>query len=223
MDIAVVIPAFNEAGSIFEVASAVAERGYDAIVVDDGSTDATFAEASSAGSKVLRHRTNRGYGAALTTGSEWAVLGGYDVIVHFDADGQHDPDEIAAIVEPIANGTADVTMGSRFLGRGEDIPALRKVLLKVAVVFTRAVSGVKLSDAHNGLRGFSRAAMRKLDCREDGMAYASEVVDRIGKLGLRYREVPVTVSYSAYSMGKGEGNVAKMRLGLRVLWTKLTH
>lgn len=223
MRTAVVIPAFNEARSIAEVVSGVAERGYDPIVVDDGSSDGTYEEARSAGAMVLRHPVNRGYGAALTTGSDWALLQGYEIVVHFDADGQHDVAEIAAVIEPLLTGNADVTIGSRFLGQSHHIPRLRKVLVKAAALFTRFLSGVKMTDAHNGFRAFSSYALRQLDCREDGMAYASEVVERIARQGLRLREVPVTISYTDYSVAKGEGNLAKLRVGLRFLWGKLTQ
>ena len=223
MRTAVVIPAFNEAQSIAKVVSAVVERGYDPVVVDDGSSDSTFEEARGAGARSLRHRVNRGYGAALTTGSDWALLQGYEVVVHFDADGQHDVDEIAAVIEPVLTGRADVTIGSRFLGQGRRIPILRKVLIKAATLFTRVLSGIKLTDAHNGFRAFSSSALRRLHCREDGMAYASEVVELVARNGLRLQEVPVTISYTDYSLGKGEGNVAKLRVGLRFLWAKLTQ
>lgn len=222
MSAVVVIPAFNEAAKIGSVVEEVRARGYPVVVVDDGSRDGTAAAAGAAGATVLRHVINRGYGAALTTGSRWAVESGAAVIVHFDADGQHDPDDIEPIVAPIREGTADVTIGSRFLDPETRIPAVRKVLIKAAVVFTRLVSRVRLTDAHNGFRAFSNAAMAGLDCREDGMSYASEVVERVARRGLRLREVPVSIQYSDYSLAKGEGNLAKVRVGLRFLWSKLS-
>lgn len=219
----VVIPAFNEGKSIFSVAGAVRERGHDVVVVDDGSSDATRAAARQSGATVLRHPINRGYGAALTTGTEWACRQGYDVVVHFDADGQHDPDDIPAIVEPIRTGEADVTIGSRFLGSAQAMPWKRRLLIRLAVLFTRVVSGVRLTDAHNGFRALSAQAARRLNCLEDGMSYASELVERVARQGLRLREVPVTISYTEYSTSKGEGNLAKLRVGLRFLWSKLTR
>ena len=223
MKTVVVIPAFNEAQTISRVASAVLERGHEAVVVDDGSSDQTSAEARRSGAWVLRHPINRGYGAALTTGTEWAVRRGYDVIVHFDADGQHDPDDIAGIVEPIRAGEADVAIGSRFLGKAQALPWRRKLLIRLAVLFTRVVSRVRLTDAHNGFRALSAAAARRLDCQEDGMSYASELIERVSRQGLRLCEVPVTITYSEYSMSKGESNLAKLRVGFRFLWSKLTR
>ena len=219
----VVIPAFNEEQTIFPVAAAVLERGHEVVVVDDGSSDETSAEARRSGARVLRHPINRGYGAALTTGTEWAVRRGYDVVVHFDADGQHDPDDIEGIVEPIRAGQADVAIGSRFLGKAQALPWRRRLLIRLAVLFTQVVSRVRLTDAHNGFRALSAGAARRLDCHEDGMSYASELIERVARQGLRRCEVPVTITYSEYSMGKGESNLAKLRVGFRFLWSKLTR
>ncbi len=219
----VVIPAYNEAGSVGEVARSVLAAGWDAVVVDDGSSDATAAEARAAGARVVAHALNRGYGAALATGSAWGIRHGYDAIVHFDADGQHDPGEIAKIVAPIAAGEADAVFGSRFLGAGLRMPAARRLLIKSAILFTWAVSRVRLSDAHNGFRAFSRRALERIVCREDGMSYGSEIVERVAEAGLGWKEIPVTITYSDYSLAKGEGNAAKLRVGLRFLWSKLTH
>lgn len=219
----VVIPAFNEEQTIFSVASAVLERGHDVVVVDDGSSDGTSAQARRGGARVLRHPINRGYGAALTTGTQWAVRRGYEVVVHFDADGQHDPDDIASVVQPIRAGEADVAIGSRFLGKAQSLPWRRRLLIRLAVLFTRVVSHVRLTDAHNGFRALSAAAARRLECTEDGMSYASELIERVARQGLRLCEVPVTISYSEYSMSKGESNLAKLRVGFRFLWSKLTR
>ena len=216
----IVIPAFNEAESIRAVVESVRECGFETVVVDDGSDDATTSRARAAGAMVLQHAVNRGYGAALTTGSEWALQKGYDIIVHFDADGQHDAQEIEALIEPIRSGEADATIGSRFLGESRSMPWSRKLAIKLAIQFTRVLSGVLLTDAHNGFRAFSAAGFQSLGCREDGMAYASEVVEKAARRNLRLREVPVTVTYTDYSTAKGESNAAKLRVGLRFLWTK---
>ena len=223
MSVIVVIPAFDEQASIYDVVRGVRDAGFEVVVVDDGSTDATRRRARSAGATVLRHLVNRGYGAALTTGSRWAVENDYSVVVHFDADGQHDPAEIQDLVEPIRSGAADVAIGSRFLGSGRSMPWTRALAIKSAIQFTRLLSGVTLTDAHNGFRAFSSAALGSLECREDGMAYASEIVEKVSLRGLRLREVPVTITYSDYSKAKGESNLTKLRVGLRFIWAKLIH
>ena len=204
------------------------------IVIDDGSVDATAQEAQRAGAKVLRHFVNRGYGAALTTGMNWAQQHDYDVVVHFDADGQHEVGDITKLLAPIFTGVVDVVLGSRFIKSDPNdpnstrmtrikIPFVRRLLLKAAILFTWLFSGIKLTDAHNGLRAFSRAALSKIDCRQDGMAYASEVIDQIAEHGLRYREVAVMIQYTEYSKQKGESNVKKILLGLRFLWGKFVR
>lgn len=216
----IVIPAFNEAESIRAVVESVVDCGFETVVVDDGSDDATTRRARAGGATVLQHVINRGYGAALTTGSEWALQKGYDIIVHFDADGQHDAREIAALIEPIRSGETDATIGSRFLGESRSMPWSRKLAIKLAIQFTRILSGILLTDAHNGFRAFSSTALQSLGCREDGMAYASEVVEKMARRHLRLQEVPVTVTYTDYSTAKGESNAAKLRVGLRFLWSK---
>lgn len=219
----VIIPAYNEAQKIRGIVQSVRERGYDVVVVDDGSSDSTAEEARRAGALVLRHFVNRGYGAALTTGNTWALRNKYDCVVHFDADGQHNPDEIASVAAPIAADTADAVIGSRFLGSESSrrVPAVRRLLLKLAILFTWLVSGIKLTDSHNGFRAFSGRALATIDCRQDGMSYSSEVVDQVAEHSLRWVEVPVVIQYSEYSRAKGESNVKKILLGLKFLWGKL--
>jgi glycosyltransferase involved in cell wall biosynthesis len=153
---------------------------------------------------VLRHVINRGQGAALQTGIDFALRQGGAILVTFDADGQHVVDDIARLVEPIQQSRADVVLGSRFLGRTVGIPWARWLLLKVGILFTRVVSRLQVTDTHNGLRAFSRAAAQRLRITQDRMAHASEILDEIRLLKLRYCEVPVTVHYSADSLAKGQ-------------------
>lgn len=232
MQTLVIIPAYNESKKIFDVVAGVRQHGYDVVVVDDASPDATLDEARRAGAVVLRHFVNRGYGAALSTGNAYAVRHGYDIAVHFDGDGQHSADEIRRVVAPIQKGEADVVVGSRFLhppfsppltkkGRWGSVPVLRKLLIKLAIIFTWAFSGIKLTDAHNGFRAFSRRALAVIDCRQDGMSYASEVIDQIAEHKLNVREAPVTITYTDYSRAKGESNIKKALLGARFLWGKV--
>lgn len=223
MAVLVIIPAYNESKKIFGVVRSVRERGYDVVVVDDASLDGTSDEARRAGARVARHFINRGYGAALSTGGAYAMRHGYDIAVHFDGDGQHDAGEISSVISPIQKGEVDVVIGSRFLRPGASLPAARKLLIKLAIVFTWAFSGITLTDSHNGFRAFSRRALERIDCRQDGMSYASEVVDQIAEHRLNVREAPVTITYTDYSKAKGEGNIKKVLLGVRFLWGKVTR
>lgn len=178
----VIIAAFNEATKIGSVVSELKARGYEVVVVDDGSADRTREAALEAGASVVTHPVNLGQGAALQTGMHFGVRGGYDRFVTFDADGQHDPEDIARMRAMMAETGADFVLGSRFLGTTIGMPAARKALLKLAVVFTRVTSGLRLTDAHNGLRYFSRAAAKTIRLHQNRMAHASEILDQIGAI-----------------------------------------
>ncbi|RME36135.1 MAG: glycosyltransferase family 2 protein [Planctomycetota bacterium] len=200
----VVIAAYNEASCIESVVTELRSAYPHVVVVDDGSTDGTFEAARRAAPYALRHLINRGQGAALQTGITFALQRGARYIVTFDADGQHRVEDIAALLEPIVRGECEITLGSRFLGDPSAMPASRRRLLYLAVWFTRIVNRVPVTDAHNGLRAFSRRAAERIDITLDRMAHASELLDQIRHSGLAFREVPVTVRYTDYSLRKGQ-------------------
>lgn len=219
----VVIPAYNEARCIAQVAREVRAEFPNVVVVDDGSGDETYNEAKRAATFALRHVVNRGQGAALQTGISFALRHGARYVVTFDADGQHDPHDIAALLAPITAGECDVTLGSRFMGQHRHtMPFTRQLLLRLAVVFTRVVSGMRLTDTHNGLRAFSRRAAGAMDITLDGMAHASELLDQIKRAGLAYREVPVRIRYSDYSLAKGQTTGGAFRILVHYLFGRLT-
>lgn len=217
----IVIPAFNEAPSVSDVVRSVRAQFEHVVVVDDGSSDGTGEKAREAGAALVTHLINRGQGAALKTGIDYAVQCGADVVVTFDADGQHHSDDIDALVAPIVEGAYDVVLGSRFLRRDNSVPLIRKLVLKLAVLFTWLLSGIKLTDAHNGLRAFSRSAAAQIRIVQDRMAHASEIVDEIGRHRLRYKEVPVRVFYTEYSLRKGQPSAAAFRVMIDFILGKL--
>ncbi|HYC90138.1 MAG TPA: glycosyltransferase family 2 protein [Thermoanaerobaculia bacterium] len=208
----VVIPAYNEAEAVGPVVAELVARGHRTIVVDDGSRDGTGDAARRNGAVVLRHSVNRGQGAALQTGIAYALRHGAGVIVTFDSDGQHAAEDVDALVAPLLAGRADVVLGSRFRGSTEGMTAVRRLILRCAVLFTRYASGARVTDTHNGLRAFTRAAAARLDIRLDRMAHASEILDQIVQHRLRYEEVPVHVRYTAYSRRKGQTSLAALRI-----------
>jgi glycosyltransferase involved in cell wall biosynthesis len=216
-----IIAAYNESGAIGAVVRELRAICPNVVVVDDGSVDATSQEARAGGAVVLRHLLNRGQGAALQTGIAYALRQGAEVIVTFDADGQHRPEDIPAMVAPIANGEVDICLGSRFLEHAESVPLGRRLLLKGAIAFTRLTSGLKMSDAHNGLRAFSRRAAAGFDIQLDRMAHASELIDQVRSSGLPYREVPVHIRYTDYSLAKGQRSSAALRVALDYLIGRL--
>ncbi len=219
----VVVPAYNEAAQIGEVVRGLRARGPHVVVVDDGSGDETGHEARRAGAAVLRHLLNRGQGAALQTGIEHALAAGAGYLVTFDADGQHRPEDIERLLEPLRGGRAEVALGSRFLGSAENLRLSRRLLLKAAVLFTRLTSGLAVTDAHNGLRAFSRRAAARLDLAQDRMAHASELLDQVARSGLHVVEVPVHLRYTAYSRAKGQRPLAALRILADYLLGRWTH
>ncbi len=204
-DIWFVIAAFNEASAIKTVVSPIVEAGYSVVVVDDYSRDDTSPVARSAGATVVRHPVNLGQGAALQTGIRFALRKKARVLVTFDADGQHRLLDAEMMVRVLQVKGLDVVLGSRFLGvRSETMPSRKAALLKLAALFTRFTTGVRVTDAHNGLRALTSDAASRLSIRQNRMAHASEIISQIAKLKFRYAEVPVEVLYSDYSKAKGQ-------------------
>jgi len=216
----IVIPSYNEEHAIGGVVLELTASWPHVVVIDDGSTDATGAVAGRSGAIVLTHIVNRGQGAALQTGIDFALDRGARVIVTFDSDGQHRAEDVAALVQPIEEGRADAVLGSRFLGSTESMPRRRGLLLRAAVLFTRLTSGARVTDTHNGLRAFSAVAARKIHIQLDRMAHASEIVDQIAARGIRFVEVPVHVRYSDYSRRKGQSSLGAFRVLFDYLWSR---
>lgn len=222
MKIFIVIPAYNESQAIGPVVRKLRESYENVVVVDDGSQDSTGVYARNNGASVLRHIINKGQGAALRTGTAYALSQGADIIVHFDADGQFEVSDIEHMIEPIRSGEHDVTLGSRFLGTS-NATAIRKFILKGGIWFTYLVSGIKLTDAHNGFRVLSRDAAAKITITQDGMAHNSQIIDQIAVHGLRYVERGVTVRYTEYSKSKGQSSWNALKIARDVLINKLVR
>lgn len=220
--IVAIIPAYNEEKNIASAVSRVRPHVSEAVVVDDGSSDATAERALAAGAHVLVHPINRGQGAALASGTEYALDGlGADIIVHYDADGQHLAEEIDDLVQPLVLGRADAALGSRFLSKKSNVPLLRKIILKAGLIFTRLTSGLKVTDTHNGFRALTREAAGQISITQDRMAHASEILDEIARHKIRYAEVPVTVKYSQASLEKGQSSLDSVRILFDYLSGKL--
>lgn len=217
-DVFVVVPAYNESAVLESVVADLRRLCDRIIVVDDCSADGSADVAAAAGAVVLRHAINRGQGAAIQTGLEYALRRGARSVVTFDADGQHSADDLPLLLEPIVSGKADFALGSRFLTEGSsNVPALRKLILKMAIVFTRLTSGLRVTDAHNGLRAMSRRGAEAIQIQLDRMAHASEIMDQIRASGLPYTEVPVRVRYTDYTRRKGQRGVHAIRVAFDYL------
>jgi glycosyltransferase involved in cell wall biosynthesis len=218
----VVIPAYNEARRIGPVLDDVLQQTPNVIVVDDGSSDETRQEVLRRPVWLVRHAANLGQGAALQTGIRFALDQGAEYVATFDADGQHDPADLARMLAQLDNEGADYALGSRFLGKAEGMPATRRAVLRMGTVFTRIVSGVMLSDSHNGIRVMTRRGAERLRITLNRMEHASEIIDQISRSGLKFVEAPVTVRYTKACLAKGQRNSAAVKLGVKLLLERLT-
>ena len=204
-DTAVIVPAYSEAEVIEGVISDLLKYFPNVICVDDGSPDGSGELAARAGAHVVWHPINFGQGAALQTGIE-AALENPDIkyFVTFDGDGQHSPLDAMAMVQQLRGQDFDVVFGSRFLDERTELTPAKRVILKLAVTYTNALSGLKLTDAHNGLRAFNRTVANSINLQQNGMAHATEIVNQISKGKFRYCELPVHIVYTDYSKAKGQ-------------------
>ncbi|MBI4921940.1 MAG: glycosyltransferase family 2 protein [Devosia nanyangense] len=200
----VVIPAFNEAQVIAATVTSVLKRFANVVVVDDCSVDGTGEIALAGGTHLCRHPVNLGQGAALATGIAYALGRGAEAIVTYDADGQHAVDDAVHMVDMLRSRQVDVVLGSRFLGQTVGLPIARRLLLGAAVFYTRLSTGLRVTDAHNGLRVLSRAAAQRIAIRQNRMAHASEILEQIAEMKLPFVEVPCTITYTDYSRSKGQ-------------------
>jgi glycosyltransferase involved in cell wall biosynthesis len=221
----IVIPAYNEGTRIAHVIADLHTHGYtNILVVDDGSHDDTASIAREAGAEVLTHIINRGQGAALRT--SWSYLDDIhtpDIIVTFDADGQHQASDIQNLIQPILDDQADIVLGSRFLSPKNtlNIPLLRRLMLRGAIIFTNTLSHIHLTDTHNGLRALNRKAYTSINIFHRGMEHASDIIDEITRNKLRYCERPVHITYSDYSLAKGQKTSNFIKIALKVILKKL--
>ena len=200
-----VIPLFNEAAVVGDVLRHARKTFSHVVCVDDGSTDDSAEAARRTGARVVHHPINLGQGAALQTGLQYALTDkNAEYFVTFDSDGQHRVEDALDMVRRLAAEPLDIVVGSRFLDNRTKPGAIKRLVLKAAVLFQNVTSGVRLTDAHNGLRALSRHAASGIRVTQNRMAHASEIVNEIGRLKLRYAEQPVHIMYTDYSRSKGQ-------------------
>lgn len=201
----IVIPLYNEATVIAGVIAELLESFAHIVCVDDGSSDDSARVAEQAGARVIRHPHNLGQGAALQTGISYArAQAGCRYIVTFDADGQHRVVDALAMLALAEQEDAAIIFGSRFLDDRTKPGLAKKIVLKTAVAVTNLSTGLRLTDAHNGLRVLRADAAHAVNLKQDRMAHASEIVVQLGRSGLPWREFPVEVLYTDYSKAKGQ-------------------
>lgn len=189
------MPAYNEERSIAKMILRCRKYVDKVVVVDDGSTDATSEIADALGAYVVSHEKNGGYGAALRSCFKAARDLDADVMVTIDSDGQHDPAEIPKLLHLIMSG-ADLVIGSRFCnGNGQNIPAYRKIGMKVLDTATNAAGGINVTDSQSGFRAYGRRAIDKIKIEEGGMAAGSEILLQAKDNNLNVEEVEIHCSY----------------------------
>lgn len=204
-DTCVIIPVYNEGQVIRSVLGAVVAEYGRVVCIDDGSTDDSAQQIGATRAELVRHPINLGQGAALQTGITYALRDPRTTrFVTYDADGQHQLSDVGRMLERLERDDVDIVFGSRFLDERTELSRSKRLVLKLAVGYTNASSGVELSDAHNGLRVFNRTVAEALDIRQSGMAHASEIVTTVKKRGFRYTEEPVHILYTEYSRSKGQ-------------------
>ncbi len=217
-DTYVIMPVYNEASVIGGVLGDLLKHFANVICVNDGSTDDSAREIAKTKAQLLNHPINVGAGAATQTGIDYALQDPKaEYFITIDADGQHAVDDALKMLEFLKQNPVDIVLGSRFLGTIENISFVKKQFLKVASSFSRATTGIRLTDPHIGLRAFNRQFAENLKLTMPGFEHASEMVNRIAEGKFRYIEVPITVTYSDYTKAKGQSMLNAVNITVDLL------
>jgi len=196
MKIIIGIPAYNEAKNIENIISKLKKITDTIIVCDDGSSDLTSEISKKMGAMVLTHDHNEGYGAAIRTIFLKAKELDADVLVTFDADGQHRFEDIEKVILPIKNDQADIVIGSRFLENSSEIPRYRKLGINIITKVTNSTINEKITDAQSGFRAYNKKTLQQINPTEKGMGVSTEILIKSSSVNLRIIEVPITVLYA---------------------------
>jgi glycosyltransferase involved in cell wall biosynthesis len=195
LKIVVGIPAFNEEKNIAKIIIKLQKIVDEVIVCNDGSSDLTGEIAEKLGSIVVNHPKNLGYGGAIGSIFSKSKEIDADVLVTFDADGQHRLEDIEQILKPIKNNESDVVIGSRFLGNSESVPGYRKLGIKAITKISNFETDLKVTDSQSGFRAYNKKTIQMLNISDRGMGVSTEILIKANKLGLRITEVPIEIIY----------------------------
>jgi glycosyltransferase involved in cell wall biosynthesis len=206
-----IVPVYKESPEVLRRTVEEILRKYEnVVVVDDGTPTCSYHDhIHDLSVFYLRHAINLGQGAAIQTGMDYALRNGADILVHFDSDGQHNINDVPKMIARLNESDADIILGSRFLDK-EDIkhvPFLRRNILKVATYVNWVFTGLKLTDAHNGLRVMNSKAAKKIRITENRQAHATQILYEVKHFKIPWKEYPTTVYYSEYSLKKGQKNI----------------
>ncbi|MDD2891802.1 MAG: glycosyltransferase family 2 protein [Candidatus Gracilibacteria bacterium] len=227
-EIIFLIRAYNEAPRIAPVIESILNAGFSHIlIVDDGSKDDTMEVLSRFPNlHTVHHPFNRGGGAALETGFEYIRRNGEEMgikyVVTFDADGQHHVEDVPVFMEAFRKDSSlDLVLGSRFVVKTQtNVPFFRRLTLLGGQFFTLFISGIWLTDAHNGFRMLRLETVKKIHLTMDGMEYGSEFVDEIKRQKCHFIEVPVNVTYTDDTLAKGQHLGGIWRIVSKMIWKK---
>ena len=217
-----IVPIYNEATVIEDCIADLRTIFSNILVIDDGSTDDSASKAKESGAQVIRHTLNVGQGLAISTGFKWVQdQNKFKNIVTFDGDGQHLAHDALRLVEELEISSLDIVFGSRFLGyEKSNTPVMKRIILKVVSRITNVLTGIKLSDAHNGLRALTVEASKVVELTQAGMAHASQLISLTRRANLKYHEIPVNVLYTPYSRKKGQSILNSINIVADLVWSE---
>ena len=223
MKITVGIPAYNEEKNIAKIIVELKKVADQIIVCDDGSTDSTSMIAEALGAIVIKHSKNLGYGAAIRSIFNKAKEYNNDSLVTFDADGQHNINDISGVVDPILNDKADVVIGSRFLKNSKEIPEYRKFGIKLITKVTNLSLKESLTDSQSGFRAYSKKVLEKLNLTDKGMGVSTEILIKSNNYGFRIGEVSISISYEGDTSSENAVSHGASVLFSTIKYTSIEH
>ena len=220
MEIVVGIPAFNEEKNIASIIIKLKKITNTIIVCNDGSTDLTNKIAEELGAIVINHSKNLGYGAAIRSIFLKAKEMNSDILVTFDADGQHRIEDIKQVIQPIIENKTDLVIGSRFLNEEEnEVPEYRKIGIKIITKVTNVSINQKITDSQSGFRAYSKQVLEKLSPSDLGMGISTEILIKSSKMGFKILEVPIKILYE----GKNTSTHNPISHGTSVLFSTIKY
>ena len=224
MKVTIGIPAFNEEKNIAKMIVKL-KKIYDEIIVcNDGSADLTGEIAENLGVIVINHKQNLGYGAGINSIIKKSKEIDTDILVTFDADGQHKVEDVKKVIEPIKNGDADLVIGSRFLSKTkEKIPEYRKIGINIITKVTNAGLKKKITDSQSGFRAYSKDLISKLDISDMGMGISTEILIKTNSLGFRITEIPITILYEGKTSTQNPISHGTSVLFSTIKYTSIEH
>lgn len=222
-DVFIIVPVFNEEKIIKKVLIGIKKKFTNIICIDDGSSDNSHKLILKLKVTCLKHDVNLGQGAAIQTGITYAIRRKAKYFVTFDSDGQHSIDDVEKMLKLLINKKKNIILGSRFLDNNspKKIPILRRIVLKFAVKISNFFYGLSLTDTHNGLRVFDYKYAKTLNIKLHGMSHPSDFIVNIIKRKLKFLEYPTNISYSKYSIAKGQSNINSFNILFDMLISRL--